>query len=83
MELHEQEMEKAKAVLRSYGKDPDDYQFDVSFLPPDPDGGGMYTVRYTVAVTNTVNNASLELIGGIGLEWVSVFEEAVQAGHFD
>ncbi len=83
MELHEQEQRKAKEILRSLGKNPDSYNFDVSFMPPDPDGGGMFTVRYTVVATNRDNDKSMEMIGGIGLDWVAVFEEALQEGHFD
>ena len=83
MELHEQEQEQAKELLVSLKKDPDSYRFDVSFLPPDPDGGGMFTVRYTVVATNANNGNSLEMIGGIGLDWVAVFEEALHDGHFD
>ena len=82
MELHEQEQEKAKALLVSQGKDPDSYSFDVTFLPPDPDGGGMFTMRYTVLATNEENGNSLEMIGGIGLDWVAVFEEALEEGYF-
>ena len=83
MELHEQELEQAKEKLSRQGRDPERFGFEVAFMPPDPDGGGMFTMRYTVTATNLDNEKSLEMIGGIGLEWVAVFEEALQDGHFD
>lgn len=83
MELHEMEIEDAKKRLAASGRGPDDFSFDLSFLPPDPDGGGMFTVRYEVTITNTKSGKTLSPIGGIGLDWVGEFEDALKAGKLD
>lgn len=83
MELFEIELKDANERLAANGRNPDDFSFDVSFLPPDPDGGGMFTVRYEVTMTNKKTAKSLEAIGGIGLNWIGYFEDALKAGHFD
>ena len=54
----------------------------MEMMPPDPDGGGMFTVRYVVTATCKSNGKNLEAIGGIGLDWVGYFEEALKESHF-
>lgn len=81
--LHEQEFDEARQKLEAIGRNVDDFAFDVLFMEPDPDGGGMYTVRYEVSVTNRETGKSGGYIGGIGLDWVSVFEQEVSDGEFD
>ena len=83
MELYEIELRDAIARLIALGRKEEDFTFDVSFLPPDPDGGGMFTVRYEVTITNKATSRSLSAIGGIGLDWVGYFENALADAHFD
>jgi hypothetical protein len=83
MELYEIELKKAVDRLRAMGRDEDDFAFAMSYLPPDPDGGAMYTVRYAIEITEKKTAKSLTAVGGIGLDWVGFFEEAIEDGHFD
>ena len=83
MELYEIELEDAKARLSALGRDPKQFAFEMEFLPPDPDGGGMFTVHYEVRVTNTASGQGAGFIGGIGMGWVDFFEDAVKAGKLD
>jgi hypothetical protein len=83
MELYEMELEKAWQLLRAAGRDEGAFSFDMSFLPPDPDGGGMFTVRYVVCITNAATAKSLDTIGGIGMDWVGDFAEELKDGYFD
>jgi hypothetical protein len=83
MQLFEEEIEDARKRLAECGRDAADFGFKVSHLPPDPDGGGMFTARYMVAITDARTQRSLELIGGIGLRWVDAFVEALRDGDFD
>jgi hypothetical protein len=55
----------------------------MEYLPPDPDGGGMFTVQYLIEITETATGKTKSLIGGIGSHWVDRFEELVKEGHFD
>ena len=81
--LHEQEIEEARERVVAARRDVSDFAFDVNFMEPDPDGGGMFTVRYEVTVTNTSTDKSACYIGGIGLDWVSAFEDDLGEGAFD
>ena len=83
MELYEIELPEAKARIAAAGRDPDDFTFAMEYLPPDPDGAGMFTVHYLVAVTNTKSGKAKEFIGGIGMGWVERFEDVLKDGHFD
>lgn len=83
MELYDMEREKAHEILTASGRSPDDFSFAVSYLPPDPDGGGMFTVRYEVMIANDRTSKRLVTVGGIGLDWVGDFAEALDEGHFD
>ncbi len=80
--LHEKEIDQAREFLAESGRKPDDYSFDVNFMEPDPDGGGMFTVRYEVTVTGPKDGASGQYIGGIGLDWVAAFAEELGEGTF-
>ena len=81
--LHEQEVESAKQTVGETGRDPGNFDFAVVFMEPDPDGGGMYTVRYEVTVTNSGSGRTASYIGGIGLDWVGAFAEDLNAGDYD
>ncbi len=81
--MHEQEIEQARAQIAETGREPAEFAFDAAFLEPDPDGGGMYTVRYEITVTRDPSGQSAGYIGGIGLNWLSAFEEDLEAGAFD
>jgi hypothetical protein len=83
MELYEMECEKALRVLAAHGREPDDFTIERSFLPPDPDGGGMFTVQYEVIVTNQRTDKAIGAIGGIGFDWVAVFADALDEGLLD
>ena len=82
MELYEMELADAKSRLARLGLDPAQFTFEMEFLPPDPDGGGMFTVHYQILVTNTSSGKTKMLIGGIGMGWVDRFEHLVKDGHF-
>ena len=81
--LHEQEIDDARQKLAESGRNADDFAFDVQFMEPDPDGGGMYTVRYEIAATNGATGKTGGYMGGIGLDWVSAFEEELNDGGYD
>jgi len=83
MELHEIELKNAVDRLRANGRNEDDFIFEMAYLPPDPEGGVMYTMRYEIEITNRKTSKSLNFVGGIGLDWVSFFEEALEGGDFD
>lgn len=83
MELYQSELPDAKARIAASGRDPADFTFEMDYLPPDPDGGGMYTVQYAIRIAHTANGKEKVLIGGIGMHWVDIFEEVLAAGHFD
>ena len=80
--LHEQEVEDARQRVAASGRSADDFRFDVKFMEPDPDGGGMFTVRYEITVTNDATGKSGGYIGGIGMDWVDAFEEELKDGEF-
>jgi hypothetical protein len=82
-QLHEQELEDAGQRLKAHGREPDDFDFKLTFQEPDPDGGGMFTVYYDITVTNAKTSKSASFIGGIGMGWVDHFEAALKDGDFD
>ena len=83
MEIYDIELPDAQTRIAAVGQNPNDYTFEREFLPPDPDGGGMFTVMYVVRVTNARTGKTMEFIGGIGMGWVDRFEEALGQGRFD
>jgi hypothetical protein len=83
MELFEIELEEAKKRLAKSGRSSDDFSFKITHLPPDPDEVAMFTARYAIAIASTKTGKSLQLIGGIGLDWVDDFQAALESGHFD
>lgn len=83
MELYETELPDAKSRIAASGRDPEHFTFDMEYLPPDLDGGGMFTVQYQVRIANTSTGRSKSLIGGIGMGWVESFEAALEDGQFD
>ncbi|MEO6717206.1 MAG: hypothetical protein ABIM50_08170 [Novosphingobium sp.] len=83
MELYEAELADAKARLAAAGRAPEQFNFAMEYLPPDPDGGGMFTVQYLIEIAETATGKTKGLIGGIGMHWVDRFEELVKEGYFD
>ena len=83
MELYETELASARKHLAASGLAPELFTFAMEYLPPDPDGGGMFTVQYLIEITNTATGKAKSLIGGIGMHWVDRFEELVKDGYFD
>ena len=83
MDLYERELEAAKSAIRAGGRDADDYSFEMTHLPPDPDGGAMFTMRYEIEISNRRTSKSAVAVGGIGLNWVQDFEAALEEGYFD
>lgn len=83
MELYQTERAEARKRLVEAGRDPDAFTFEMAYLPPDPDGGGMFTLLYEVTVTHTANQKSLKAIGGIGWNWVDKFSSVLEDGTFD
>ena len=83
MEQYEVELAEAEKRLVANGRDRNDFSFQMSYLPPDPDGAGMFTLLYEVTITNNTTSKSLVAIGGIGWDWVGTFEEELRDGYFD
>lgn len=83
MSLVETEIAQARKQLALKGKPAGDFEFSINHLPPDPEAGAMFTERYEVTITHVTNGKSLELFGGIDLDWLSSFEEALDEGFFD
>lgn len=82
-QLHEMELEYARKHLQAEGRDPDQFDFRLEFMEPDPDGGGMFTLHYQIDVTNRQTGKANSFIGGIGMDWVDRFESALSDGEFD
>jgi len=83
MDCYEAECALARCRISDLGRDPDDFSFVMSLLPPDPDAGGMYTVQYDVKITSRATAKSITVTGGIGWDWVSVAAAAIDAGKLD
>jgi hypothetical protein len=83
MDTYEAECVLARSRISELGRDPDDFSFDISLLPPDPDAGGMYTVQYDVKISSRATAKSMSATGGIGWDWVSVAAAAIDAGKLD
>jgi hypothetical protein len=81
--MYEDELEKAIERLEANGRDKDDFAFDMSYMEPDPDGGGMFTVQYEIRILNRKTDKGLLAVGGIGSDWVGYFEDALKEGFFD
>lgn len=81
--MYEQELPKAEALIAERGKSRDDFAFAMNYQEPDPDGAGMFTVRYDIDIAHKQTGKSLSLVGGIGLDWVAAFDEALGNGYFD
>lgn len=83
MEQYESELADALKRLAEMGRDKDEFLFEMAFLPPDPDGAGMFTVEYEVKITHQSTLKSLTETGGIGWKWVDRFEDELGKGYFD
>lgn len=81
--IDESELKAAQEKLLARGKAPEEFSFSVIHLPPDPEAFAMFTQRYVITVNRISNGHSLDFIGGIGLDWVSSFDEALAEGSFD
>jgi hypothetical protein len=77
------ELIEAARRIAANGRDKNDFVFNRSYLPPDPDGAGMFTVQYEVTISNLKTSKSMVVIGGIGLQWVDQFVGALKAGKLD
>tara|TARA_R110001592_G_scaffold260403_1_gene525007 strand:+ start:121245 stop:121496 length:252 start_codon:yes stop_codon:yes gene_type:complete len=83
MDLYTKELAKAKELIPKYNYDVDLFVFDMAYEAPDPDAAGMFTVSYIVTVRHTLTDVSFNAVGGIGLDWLDRFEEALANRHFD
>ena len=83
MEQYQIELADATKRISAIGKDANAFSFDMAYIPPDPDGGGMFTLMYEIFATHKPTQKSLKLIGGIGWKWVDHFESALKEGFFD
>ena len=81
--MYERELKDAGARLEAAGRRRADFKFDMTYQEPDPDGGGMFTVRYDVTITHVPTGKTLVTVGGIGLKWVDHFFSALEDGAFD
>ena len=82
MELYQRELKAAHERIQQAGLDSEDFTFDMSFQEPEPDGGGMFTVRYDVVITRRSTGKAFSTVGGIGLRWVDEFDHQLKAGGF-
>jgi hypothetical protein len=83
MDLYQDELAKARQALAARGRAPEDFGFDMEFMEPDPDGGGMFTVQYLVTIVSAKSGKGLRAIGGIGSDWVGHFLAELDEGYFD
>ncbi|AIT82202.1 hypothetical protein [Novosphingobium pentaromativorans] len=83
MELYQKELTDARGRITHAGRKPEDFVFEMEYLPPESEGDGMFTVRYEVRATYEPTGKRLETIGGIGMRWVDHFEDALKDGLFD
>ncbi|RYY37011.1 MAG: hypothetical protein EOP59_14130 [Sphingomonadales bacterium] len=83
MEMFDREAAQAGAIAAACGGAPDRFAFACTMLPPDPDGAGMFTQYYEVAVRDTVSGKSQHYTGGIGCRWVDDFRTSLEDGAFD
>ena len=83
MAMYDDELAKAQQLLTASGREPADFSFEMEYMEPDPDGGGMFTVQYLVTILNTRTEKGLRSIGGIGSDWVGHFRKELDAGYFD
>ena len=81
MDSYEKEVDDARRRLAELGCNPEDFTFSMSMLPPDPDGGGMYTVEYEIEIRNETTSRTLTVTGGIGWHWVDELVRAVLEGR--
>ena len=81
--IDEIELKAANERLQARGIAPEDFAFSITYLPPDPDTVAMFTQRYVITATRSSNGQSLNFLGGIGLDWVGDFDEALDEGAFD
>ena len=83
MDQYDVELQDALGRLLAQGRDQTEFSFQRTFLAPEPDGAGMFTVQYEVRISRQTTAKSLVVIGGIGLRWVDHFEGALNNGRFD
>ena len=83
MSGYEQELARAKREIAALGRDPGAFDFAMAYLPPDPDGGGMFTVQYAVTVTNRATGRSVATTGGNELDWVAELLHRFAQGRLD
>ncbi|HJT41374.1 MAG TPA: hypothetical protein VJ762_13670 [Sphingobium sp.] len=81
--MYDRELKQAQEKIVEAGRSPDDFQFDMAYQEPEPDGGGMFTVMYDVTVTYLPTGKRFGATGGIGFRWVDEFAYALDTGHFD
>tara|TARA_A100001391_G_scaffold1033_9_gene1553 strand:- start:22709 stop:22960 length:252 start_codon:yes stop_codon:yes gene_type:complete len=83
MEQYQKELSQAVDNLAAAGFDADDFDFEMEYLEPDPDGGGMFTLQYAIQITRKSTGKSLSTIGGIGSDWMGHLDGALKDGHLD
>ena len=83
MAMYDDELAKAQQLVTASGRDLADFSFEMEYMEPDPDGGGMFTVQYLVTILNTKSEKGLRSMGGIGSDWVGHFREELDEGYFD
>ena len=81
MSQYEAELKRARDYLTAAGRDSVGFSFAMAYQPPDPDGGGMFTVRYDVTVTNQANGKSVVVTGGNELDWVAELAYRLDQGR--
>ena len=83
MAMYDDELAKAQQLVTASGRDLADFSFEMEYMEPDPDGGGMFTVQYLVTILNTKSETGLRSMGGIGSDWVGHFKAELDEGYFD
>jgi hypothetical protein len=66
MEQYQTELAEAVRRLSALGWTRADFDFTMAFVPPEPDGAGMFTVEYAATITHLGTSRSLTETGGIG-----------------
>lgn len=83
MELFDDEIREARALIVSRGADPGKFGFTREDIAPDDEGNSMFTMRYEVTVRRDGVVKPGRYLGGIGLRWLDEFEADLRKGHYE
>lgn len=81
--MYEKELAQVVEWLSTRGRNPADFVFEMSYLPPESDDGAMFTLRYMIKITCDPTTRTANLVGGNGLNWATDFAQLLADGYFD